>query len=107
MASMEIIRQPRNLLITALLLSSSLVFVNLLIAAILRAGRMESPGFVSRTVAVVNRVLGLENPLVTDAIRALTIIYVIYVLSSSMGYTRFREHVVNSPRIRFPRSPLS
>ena len=102
MTSMEMIRQPESLLLSALSLICSLVFVNVLIAAIQRAGRLESPTLLRRVVTAAVRMLGFENPLVTDAIRALTIIYVVYMLSSSMGYTRFKEHIVNSPRNTLP-----
>jgi hypothetical protein len=99
-AAMEMIRDPRDLLMTVFALAVALNVTNLLIF-VLRKDRQHA-GLFGKAVAYLGRYLGLRNALVTDSIRAVVIVYVIYVLSSSMGYARFREHVVNSPANSLP-----
>jgi hypothetical protein len=93
--SIELIREPRNLLITAASLAGALVLVNMAMGFVLWAGRAKRPNMFHRIVLGLTRLLGLDNPLVTDAIRALVVIYVIYTLSASVGYARFKADVVN------------
>ncbi len=101
-ASMEMIRLPGNLLITAISLVGTLLLLNLAISALQRAGQLDHPGALRRAVAAIAKILGMENPLVTDSIRAVVIFYLIYMLSSQMGYTQFRKHVVNSTENTLP-----
>jgi hypothetical protein len=101
-ASMEMIRLPKNLLITTVSLAGTLLLVNLVIAAIQRAGRSDRPGLLRKAAAVVAKTLGMENPLVTDSLRAVVIFYLVYMLSSQMGYAQFRKHVVNSRENTLP-----
>lgn len=101
-ASMEMIRLPRNLLITTVSLVGTLLLVNLVIAALQRTGRSDFPDPVRNAVAKAVRALGMDNQLVTDSIRAVAIFYVVYMLSSQMGYTQFRKQVINSPDNTLP-----
>ena len=101
-ASMELIKQPQNLVATALLLSGSLVIVNLLMSAARRISRWQHPARLWKLLAGVARMLGAENPLVTDCVRALVIFYTVYMLGSQMGYIQFRKHIVNSKENSLP-----
>jgi hypothetical protein len=101
-ASMEMIRLPKNLLATVLSLAGSLILVNLLIEGIQRAGLSDRPGKLRSVVSMAARALGFENRLVTDSIRAVVIFYLVYMLSSQMGYMKFRKDVVNSKENTLP-----
>jgi hypothetical protein len=101
-ASMEMIRLPRNLLITTLSLVGTLLLLNLAISALQRAGQSNRPGALRKAVATVAKTLGMENPLVTDSVRAVLIFYLVYMLSSQMGYAQFRKQVVNSRENTLP-----
>lgn len=94
--SLEMIKQPQNLVATALSLGGSLVIVNFLISAARRIPKWQNAGKLRKSLAVVVRMLGVENPLVTDCVRAFVVFYVIYMLSSQMGYMQFKKHIVNS-----------
>lgn len=95
-ASMELIKEPRNLMAVALVLIVSLVVVNLLISAARRTSQWQRPGKLQTLIAAVVRLLGFENALVIDCARALVVFYVVYMLSSQVGYSRFRKDIVNS-----------
>jgi hypothetical protein len=101
-ASMEMIRLPRNLLITTVSLVGTLLLLNLALSALQPDKRPGSPEEKPKVIAKVGKTLGMENPLVTDSIRALVIFYVVYMLSSQMGYAQFRKHVVNSRENTLP-----
>jgi hypothetical protein len=99
---MEMIRLPKNLLITTVSLVGTLLVLNLAISGLRRAGRLDRPGALRNAVATATKTLGMENPLVTDSIRAVVIFYLVYMLSSQMGYAQFRKHVVNSRENTLP-----
>lgn len=101
-ASMEMIRLPGNLLITTISLVGALLLLNLAIFALQRAAHSDRPGALRKAVAAVAKLLGIENPLVTDCIRAIVIFYLVYMLSSQMGYAQFRKHVVDSRENTLP-----
>jgi hypothetical protein len=101
-ASMEMIKLPKNLLITAMSLIATLLLVNFLISSIRKIGQSSRDTRVGRIAGYLARMLGFENQLVTDSIRAGAIFYVVYMLSSQMGYMQFRRHVVNSPENSLP-----
>ena len=95
-SSMEMIKQPRNLLATALLVGGSLVIVDLLIKGVRHIAGLQDGGRAKKLLAAVARQLGADNPLLTDCVRAGVLFYVVYMLSSQMGYNQFRKHIVNS-----------
>lgn len=95
--SMELIRQPANLLISALSLITSLLFVNFVLYLATYPTRKDHRGPLHKMATAGIRLLGLESPLVVDSIRALVIFYVVYMLSSDLGYATFQQHVINSP----------
>lgn len=101
-ASMEMIKLPKNLLITTMSLIATLLLVDFLISTIRGVVRSNRRTRVWNAVAYVARMLSFENRLVTDSIRAVAIFYVVYMLSSQMGYTQFKKHVVNSPENSLP-----
>jgi hypothetical protein len=101
-ASMEMIKQPRNMVATVLLLPLSLVCVNLLLSTAKRVSKWQQPGKLMKPIAESAKLLKLENPLVTDCARALVVLYVVYMLSSQMGYIRFRKDIVNSRENSLP-----
>jgi hypothetical protein len=101
-ASMEMIKLPTNLLITSLSLIATLLLVNFLISAIRGIGHSSRRTRVWRAAGYIARMLSLDNQLVTDSIRAVAIFYVVYMLSSQMGYMQFKKHVVNSPDNSLP-----
>lgn len=101
-ASMEMIRLPGNLLITTISLVGTLLLLNLAISTLQCAAHSDRPGPLRETTAAVAKILGMENPLVTDSIRAVAIFYLVYMLSSQMGYAQFRKHVVNSRENTLP-----
>lgn len=100
--SMEMIKRPVNLAATLLIVGSSLVVVDLLITAAARVAGWRHPGKLRRSLAATARRLGARNPLVTDCLRAGVLIYVVYMLSSQMGYLQFRKHIVNSKENPLP-----
>jgi hypothetical protein len=95
-ASMEMIKQPQNLAATALFLGGSLVIVNLVVSGARRIAKWQHPGRLRKGLATAAKVMGAENPLVADCVRALVVFYVVYMLSSQMGYLQFKKHIVNS-----------
>ncbi len=100
--SMEMIKRPLNLAVTGLFLGGSLVVVNLLTSAARRIARWQNPGKLLKPLAIAARIVGAENPLVTDCVRAFVVFYVVYMLSSQMGYMQFRKHIVNSKENTLP-----
>jgi hypothetical protein len=102
MASMEMIKLPANLLITALSLIATLLLVNFVIAKVRSFADPERPRPKWRTASAAARLLGFDNQLVTDSVRAVAIFYVVYMLSSQMGYMQFKKQVVNSRENSLP-----
>jgi hypothetical protein len=101
-AAMEMIREPRNLVLTILSLLVSINLVNLLVRIFREADEPQNRGIFGKALRGFGQYLGFQNELVTDVIRAVVIVYVVYVLSSAMGYARFRQHAVNSPANTLP-----
>jgi hypothetical protein len=100
--SMEMIKRPQCLLATAFFLGGSLVAVNLLLSAARRISRWQGPGKLRKTLATGVRMMGAENPLVTDCVRASVVFYVAYMLSAQMGYIQFRKDIINSKENSLP-----
>jgi hypothetical protein len=101
-ASMEMIKLPMNLLITVLSLTATLLLVNFLISTIRQFGESSPRTRSGKTAAHVVRMLSFDNQLITDSVRAAAIFYVVYMLSSQMGYMQFKKHVLNSPENSLP-----
>ena len=101
-ASMEMIKLPINLLITAVSLIATLLVVNFVIAAVRRVADPERSRGRWSIVGAAAQLFGFENQLVTDSVRAVAIFYVVYMLSSQMGYAQFKRHVVNSQENSLP-----
>jgi hypothetical protein len=101
-ASMELIKRPQNFAATAFFLGGSLVLLNLLLAAARRVSGWPHQGKLRKSLAIAAGMLGVENPLVTDCVRALVVFYVVYLLSSQMGYMQFQKHIVNSKENSLP-----
>ncbi len=95
-SSMEMIKQPWNLLATVLCVGGTLIIIDLLITGARHIAGWRDGGKVRTLLASVARQLGAENPLLTDCVRAAVLIYVVYMLSSQMGYNQFKKHIVNS-----------
>lgn len=100
--SMEMIRQPENLATTVLVLGGTILSLNALISVVRRLGDSKRLGKTSKLLAAAARALGLGTPLVVDSVRALVILYVVYMLSSQMGYRQFQHVVVNSRENTLP-----
>lgn len=94
-ASMEMIKRPKNFLLTVLFLAGSLLLVNLLLGLGARIAEWRQHGKFRASLAAIASGLGFQNPLVTDCIRALVVFYVVYMLSAQMGYWQYERHVVN------------
>jgi hypothetical protein len=101
-ASMEMIKKPRNLALTALCLAGTVLIVNVLIEGLRAVARSQRPGRLRKFVGSAARMLGIENALVTDTVLAAAIFYAVYMLSSQMGYWRFKQDVLNSPQNNLP-----
>jgi hypothetical protein len=102
-SSIEMIKQPRNLLATVLCVGGALIIVDLLITGARKIASWRDGGKVRMLLASVARLLGADNPLLTDCVRAAVLIYVIYMLSSQMGFNQFRKHIVNSNENPLPK----
>lgn len=101
-ASMDMIKKPLNLILTAVTLTGTILIVNLAITGMKKVAQSDSRNSVHRTVSATVRALGIERDLVTDSIRAAAIFYAVYMLSSQMGYWQFQEHVKNTPGNKLP-----
>jgi hypothetical protein len=101
-SSMEMIKQPWNLLATVICVGSVLIIVDLLIRGARHMAGWRGGDKVRVFLASVARQLGADNPLVTDCVRAAVLIYVVYMLSSQMGYNQFKKHIVNSKQNPLP-----
>lgn len=100
--AIELIRDPSHLLLSVPVIVISLILINTAIRLITVAANAPGRRKLNKTAATVNRLLGLENSLVVDTIRAVVILYVTYMLSSHVGYTAFQRHIVNSPENTLP-----
>jgi len=99
--AIELIRDPAHLLVSVPVIIISLILINTVIRFITdTAGSPDRR--LGRAAAVISRTFGLENSLVIDAVRAATILYATYMLSSHVGYTTFQKHIVNSPENSLP-----
>jgi len=101
-ASMDMIKKPLNLMLTAVTLTGTILIVNLGIAGMKKVARWDSENLVRKTASAAVRGLGIERDLVTDSIRAAAIFYAVYMLSSQMGYWQFQEHVKNTSGNKLP-----
>jgi hypothetical protein len=99
---MEIIREPVNLATTVFVLGGSILLLNALISVVRRLGNSKRVGKTSKLLAAAARALAFDTPLVVDSLRAIVILYMVYMLSSQMGYRQFQRVVVNSRENTLP-----
>jgi len=101
-ASMEMIKRPLNLVLTAVTLAGTILAVNLAISVMKKVAKWDSDKFFRKAAAGTVKLFGIERDLVTDSIRAAAMFYAVYMLSSQMGYWQFQEHVKNAPGNKLP-----
>jgi hypothetical protein len=99
--AIELVRVPRNILLSIAFIVVPLILLNSLIRLVRRVQESGTNRF-SRTLAAAARLFGLESPLVVDALRALVIIYGTFLWSSHLGYTTFQKDIVNTPDNALP-----
>lgn len=101
-ASMEMIKKPLNLVLTAVTLTGTILIVNVIIYGMTKVAEWNPANRLGMMTASTVRLLGMKEKLVTDSIRAAAIFYAVYMLSSQMGYWQFQEHVKNTPGNKLP-----
>lgn len=101
--AIELIRMPKNLFLSFLLIICPLIVLNGIIQFIRRAAASEWNPWVKKPAVVLTTVFGLESPLIVESLRAVLIVYTVYMLSSHVGYVRFREHIIDSPDNPLPK----
>lgn len=100
--AIELVRDPKNLLLSFLFIVCPLILVNSIIRLIKSTANSAQHKLIRNLGTLLIRLFGLESSLVVDSIRALIILYTVYMLSSYAGYTTFKKHIVNSPDNTLP-----
>lgn len=104
--SIELIRQPKSLWFTFLFILCPLIVLNFVIATIRRASQSAPEKLHGKIGGFLTRVLGLDSPLVVDAIRAGLVVYACFMVSAELGYAAFRSHIIESHHNPLPRVSL-
>lgn len=94
--AMELIRRPENFFIALFALLLPLLVINGLLRMLHRAAfESTNNGWLQKTAKSLTTLLALDSPLVIDAIRAVVLFYMTFMLSAQIGYARYQEHLVN------------
>ena len=94
--AIELIRLPKNFFITLIALLFPLIVINGLLRMLHHfAQKGNSSGRLQKTAKGIISLLALDSPLVIDAIRAVVLFYMTFMLSAQIGYARYQEHIVN------------
>ncbi|MDI6790744.1 MAG: hypothetical protein QME44_08660 [Thermodesulfobacteriota bacterium] len=95
--AIELIREPRNFLLSLLIIIGPLIVANGVIRFIKHSASIDRHRILSKCAAVPIKLFCLDSPLVVDAIMAILLLYSTFMLSSHLGYTTFKKHIINSP----------
>lgn len=98
--AIELIRTPASLGRFLAWVVLPLLLLNGALALLLWGARR--PSFLRPPCALIVGALGLESPLIIDAVRALVIVYTVYMCGSQIGYETFRRHLIDSPANPLP-----
>lgn len=94
-SALELIRNPSNALFTFSVVVVPLVALNVLLTLVEGGTRLQNKTLAS-AVAWTRHGLGLDNRLVTDALRAAVLIYAAYWAGSQSGWEKYRVHITES-----------
>jgi len=100
--AIELIREPNNLLLSLIFIVIPFILLNHILGLISRAADTESDSLPKRLANLFATIFGLRNILVVDSIRALVLLYMVFMLSSEVGYRAFKRDVINSPNNALP-----
>jgi len=95
--AIELVRLPRNILLSFVFIVVPFLALNGSLRLVRWAAESGANKFYKTPALAIIRLLGLESPLVVDALRALVILYCTFMWSSHIGYTAFQKDIVNTP----------
>ncbi len=95
--AIELIREPRNLLLAFLIIIGPLIVVNGVIRFIKHSASVNRHRILSKCATALVKLFCLDSPLVVDSIMAVLLLYSTFMLSSHLGYTTFKKHIIDSP----------
>ncbi len=103
-AAFELIREPKNLLVSIPIVVLPLVLLNLSFSWL--GKKSQNSSRLTAGIRMLAVKIGVENPLAKDSLRAIILIYSVYMLSSQIGYNSFKKDIVNSKTNRLPEVTL-